>query len=185
MFRSRSAASAIFVCSLTFRYFAQVNNFLNLDGCLLLLIIGCLLFICLIFSSSIRIQQFCCIALKSSGPSCSKRRYLNELVSGQNINSSSKYNIKFTRIFAEKKMWVAFTKATHIFSAKNISIYAIFNGQSFNDTLNNDVVSFEQLGPDFFGLKFWAAPRENASSCHMGTVKAQIMCSLIRILTVH
>ena len=30
---------------------------------------------------------------KRSGPSCSKRRWLNELVSGQNVNCSSKYNI--------------------------------------------------------------------------------------------
>ena len=37
--------------------------------------------------------------------------------------------------------------ATHIFSIKNISEYAIFNDQSFNDTLTNDIVSFEQLGP--------------------------------------
>ena len=46
-------------------------------------------------------------------------------------------------------MWVAFAKAkaTHIFFSKNISIYAIFNDQSFNDTLTNDIVSFEQLGP--------------------------------------
>ena len=45
-------------------------------------------------------------------------------------------------------MWVAFAnaKATHIFSAKNISIYAIFNDQSFNDMLTNDIISFEQLG---------------------------------------
>ena len=35
----------------------------------------------------------------------------------------------------------------HFFS-KNISKYAIFNDQSFNDTLTNDIVSFEQLGPD-------------------------------------
>ena len=35
--------------------------------------------------------------------------------------------------------------STHIFSAKNISVYAIF--KSFNDTLTNDIVSFEQLGP--------------------------------------
>ena len=37
-------------------------------------------------------------------------------------------------------MWVAF------FSSKNINIYAILNDQIFNDTLTNDVVSFEQLG---------------------------------------
>ena len=55
----------------------------------------------------------------------------------------------FTGIFAEK-MWVAFAnaKATHKFFSKNISIYAISNDQSFNDTLTNDIISFEQLGPD-------------------------------------
>ena len=26
----------------------------------------------------------------------------------------------------------------------------MFNDQSFNDTLTNDIVSFEQLGPDIF-----------------------------------
>ena len=36
----------------------------------------------------------------------------------------------------------------HFFS-KNISICAIFNDQSFNDMLTNDIVSFEQLGPGF------------------------------------
>ena len=33
------------------------------------------------------------------------------------------------------------------FFCKNISIYAIFNNQSFNDTFTNDIISFEQLGP--------------------------------------
>ena len=37
---------------------------------------------------------------------------------------------------------------SHFFS-KNISIYAIFNDQSFNDTLTNDIISFEQLGPGY------------------------------------
>ena len=46
-------------------------------------------------------------------------------------------------------MWVAFAnaKATHIFFSKNISVHAIFDDQSFNDMLTNDIVSFEQLGP--------------------------------------
>ena len=48
-------------------------------------------------------------------------------------------------------MWVAFAnanaKATHIFFSKNISVYAIFNDQSFNDMLTNDILSLEQLGP--------------------------------------
>ena len=32
------------------------------------------------------------------------------------------------------------------FFNKNISVYAIFNDQSFNDMLTN-IISFEQLGP--------------------------------------
>ena len=36
--------------------------------------------------------------------------------------------------------------ATHFFFSKNISIYVVFNDQNFNDTLTNDIVSFEQLG---------------------------------------
>ena len=45
-------------------------------------------------------------------------------------------------------MWVALAnaKATHIFFSKNISVYAIFNDQSFNDALTNVIVSFEPLG---------------------------------------
>ena len=34
---------------------------------------------------------------------------------------------------------------SHFFS-KSISLYAIFMDQSFNDTLTNDIISFEQLG---------------------------------------
>ena len=45
-------------------------------------------------------------------------------------------------------MWVAFAnaKATHIFSAK-ILAYKPYLMISFNVTLTNDIVSFEQLGP--------------------------------------
>ena len=39
------------------------------------------------------------------------------------------------------------------FFSKNISIYAIFNNQSFSDTLTNDSISFEQLGPGLFPLE--------------------------------
>ena len=51
-------------------------------------------------------------------------------------------------------MRVAFAnaKATHIFFSKHISIYAIFNGQSFNNTLTNDIISFEQLDPDLLHI---------------------------------
>ena len=46
-------------------------------------------------------------------------------------------------------------KATHIFFSKCISIHAVFNDQSFNNTLTNEIVSFEQMGPScllFFSL---------------------------------
>ena len=42
-------------------------------------------------------------------------------------------------------------KLLTFFSAKllaYISVYAIFNDQSFKDTLTNDIVSFEKLSPD-------------------------------------
>ena len=31
---------------------------------------------------------------------------------------------------------------------KNISLYAIINDQSFEDMLTNNIIGFEQLGPD-------------------------------------
>ena len=44
---------------------------------------------------------------------------------------------------------------SHFFS-KNISVYAIFNDQSFKDVLTNDIVSLEQLSPDDDELVFYA-----------------------------
>ena len=41
---------------------------------------------------------------------------------------------------------------SHFFQ-QNISIYAILNDQSFNDMFTNDIVSFEQLGPELEKLK--------------------------------
>ena len=60
--------------------------------------------------------------------------------------------ISNSQVFLLKKMWVAFAnaKATHIFFSKNIGLYAIFNDQSFNDMLTNNIVSFEQLGPGWW-----------------------------------
>ena len=51
----------------------------------------------------------------------------------------------FTGLFAEKNV-----SSFCIFFSKNISVYAIFNDHSFNDTLTNDIVSFEQQDPDFY-----------------------------------
>ena len=83
-------------------------------------------------------------------PSCSKHHELNKLVSGQNVNCYSKDSIKFTGTFAERNV-SSFCKcksSSHFFS-KNISIHTTFNDQSFNNTLTNYIVSFEQLGPGF------------------------------------
>ena len=48
----------------------------------------------------------------------------------------------------------SFCKSYSHFVSKNISVYAIFNDQSFNDTLTNDIVSFEQLGPELCTSQF-------------------------------
>ena len=39
-------------------------------------------------------------------------------------------------------------KSNSLLFSKNNSIYAIINGQSFNATLINDIIRFEQLGPE-------------------------------------
>ena len=42
----------------------------------------------------------------------------------------------------------SFCKSYSYFFSKNISTYAMFNDQSFNNMLTNRIVSFEQLGSD-------------------------------------
>ena len=39
-------------------------------------------------------------------------------------------------------------KSYSYFFSKNISVYSVLNDQSFNNTLTEDIVSFEQLGPN-------------------------------------
>ena len=39
------------------------------------------------------------------------------------------------------------------YSSKNISVYAILDDQRFNNTLTNNIVSFEQLGPGFESMR--------------------------------
>ena len=51
--------------------------------------------------------------------------------------------ISKSQVFLLKKNASSYS---HFFS-KNISVYAIFNDKSFNDTLTDNIVSFEQLGP--------------------------------------
>ena len=72
--------------------------------------------------------------------------------------------ISYSQICLLKKNVSSFCKCksySHFFS-KNISVYAIFNDQSFNDTLTNDIVSFEQLGPVCFPAH--KAPSEKEST---------------------
>ena len=87
------------------------------------------------------------------GPSCSKHRKLNELVKGYFVNCFSGFNIQYSDIFCWKNVSSFCKFYHHIFFSKNTSIYAIFNDQSYNDTLTNDIVSFEQLGPDVLWIK--------------------------------
>ena len=56
--------------------------------------------------------------------------------------------ISNSQVFLLKKceQLLQMQKLLTFFFSKNISIYAIFNDQSFNDTLTNDIVSFQQLG---------------------------------------
>ena len=62
-------------------------------------------------------------------------------VLGSTISNSQVFLLKKCEKFCKCKSY------SHFFS-KNIIIYAIFDDQRFNNTLTNDIISFEQLGPD-------------------------------------
>ena len=55
--------------------------------------------------------------------------------------------ISNSQVFLLKKHESLKCKSYSHFFSKNISVFAIFGDQSFNDTLTNNIVSFEQLGP--------------------------------------
>ena len=63
---------------------------------------------------------------------------------------------------------------SHFFS-KNISVYAIFDYQSFNDTLTNDIVSFEQLGP----VLVLAVPRRPSVAVLLCLCVYYFLCGII------
>ena len=48
------------------------------------------------------------------------------------------------------------------FFGKSISVYAIFNNLSFNNMLTNNIVSFEQLGPEKY--QYSLTEKQNALS---------------------
>ena len=45
----------------------------------------------------------------------------------------------------------------NVFFSKYISIYGIVGDQSFNDPLTNDIVSFEQLGPEQYRTLYYCS----------------------------
>ena len=57
--------------------------------------------------------------------------------------------ISNSQVFLLKKCEQLLQMLLTFFFSKNISVYAIFNDQSFNDMLTN-YVGFEPLGPDTF-----------------------------------
>ena len=65
-----------------------------------------------------------------------------------------------------------------------MSIYAIFNDQSFNDTLTNDVVCYEQLGPECLALSVVSFSRFLNFGCHQSRTDWQIICILMKRLAV-
>ena len=63
--------------------------------------------------------------------------------------------ISNSQVFLLKKCeWLVQMQKLLTFCQQNISVYAIFNDQSFNDMLTNDIVSFEQLGPVLYHILF-------------------------------
>ena len=58
-------------------------------------------------------------------------------------------NSQLVLLKKKREYLFANAKATHIFFSKNISRYAIFNDQSFNNMLTNGIISFKQLSPDY------------------------------------
>ena len=45
------------------------------------------------------------------------------------------------------------------FFQQNIGVYAVFNDKGFNDTLTNDIVCFEQPGPDKYLVVYFSMQR--------------------------
>ena len=80
-------------------------------------------------------SKICCRL--HSGPSCSKHRCINEIISGKKVDCSS--TISNSQVFLLKNASSKCKSFSHFFS-KNISIYAIFDGQGFNDTLTNGII---------------------------------------------
>ena len=68
-------------------------------------------------------------------------------------------------------------KSYSYFFSKTISVYAIFNDQSFNDTSTNDMLSFKQLTQIFRTLQFLYS--FFSFDCYFCTVAASVYCIIL------
>ena len=55
-------------------------------------------------------------------------------------------------------------KATHIFFSKKFQHINVSLDVNFNESLTNDIVSFEQLGPDFDGFSLFDIKKRKSRS---------------------
>ena len=74
--------------------------------------------------------------------------------------------ISYSQVFLLKKNVSSFCKCKSYshFLSKNISEYAIFNDQSFNNMLTKNIISFEQLGHD---VRYWSEVLGCTITTHM------------------
>ena len=73
-------------------------------------------------------------------------------------------------------MWVAFALQKLLtFFQQKISTYTRIT-LNFNESLTNDIVSFEQLGPEFLKMKYWFIRicfKPNKKNCKRNTTLEQ------------
>ena len=81
----------------------------------------------------------------------------NDVVSSQFVKILIEWYANMLKCFAEK-MWVAFAKATHIFSAKNIRILCIESAKTVKEMTLNELVKLTMLwttGARVLSIKAW------------------------------
>ena len=71
-------------------------------------------------------------------------------------------------------------KLPTFFFSKNISVHTIFNDQSFNDTLTNDIIRFEQLGPELY----WMRNKSTVSTMLKITLQLDLSFACVSVLLI-
>ena len=99
---------------------------------------------------SVKNYEICLLAIPNLGPVVQSVVSLTSSlrVISLTVLADSIYNIL---IFFAEKMWVACKSYSHFFSKKFQRI-CVSPDVNFNESLTNDVISFEQLGPDFHNI---------------------------------